>query len=101
MDTENRVVAPLIFHRQHTFCAKRNEGKIAPTDLGKLFAHANNAFHPVEQGIWISSLGSNVDLLKAVRPVCYDSLGRFRMRCKASIWFRRPLHRRSRTIALR
>src|SRR5262245_57305512 len=60
MDKQHRVVAPVVPHHQERGVAHRNDREIAPPDLWHLFAHANNAFGPIQQRLWIAALNGSV-----------------------------------------
>jgi hypothetical protein len=38
------------------------EGKISPADLGNFFAHANDAFHAVQKGVGVATLGCDINM---------------------------------------
>src|SRR6185437_7607075 len=69
MQEEHGIVAPLILHGQYAGSPEQNEGEVPPSDFGNLFAHANNALHPIEERVRISALCGDIDLLKAIGAV--------------------------------
>src|ERR1700744_631212 len=67
--TEYGVIAPGVLHYQDIRGACRDKREVAPANLGDLFAHTNNTFHPVEKRVRVPALVCDIDMLKAVRAV--------------------------------
>src|SRR5579871_4004740 len=61
------VVAPAIQHGEHVLTAGRQKAEVPPANLGYLFAHPDDAFHPVQNRVGITPLIGNIDVLKSVR----------------------------------
>ena len=66
VDQHNGVVSPFVSDRKN-FGFRSEHGEITPADFRNLFAHANNALHPVQQRIRISPLVCDIYVLKTIR----------------------------------
>src|SRR6185503_19747657 len=72
----------------------------APADLRHFLAHADDALHPIEQGVWVAPLFGGVHMLEPIRPTAYDRKCRVITLREAAVRLVRPLHRRTRAGAL-
>jgi len=86
------VIAPLVAHRKHLRGLHAEEFEISPADLRHFLAHADHAFHPVEQRIRIAALSGDIQVLKSIPPTADDWHSGFRAFCEAALRFCRPLH---------
>src|SRR5205807_98066 len=49
VDKQDPIVSPVVTHDQDRGILAADDGEIAPADFGHLFAHADDAFGPVQQ----------------------------------------------------
>src|SRR5215213_4198404 len=63
---EQRVIAPVVLHREDVGRVGLDDCPIPPADLGAFLAHPDLPLDPVEQRVWIAPLGFDVDALVAV-----------------------------------
>src|ERR1700722_2937619 len=61
---DNRIISPVISKRQHRPRLNVQSVKCPKADFGHLLAHSDHSLGPVEEGIRVSSLLSNIDMLK-------------------------------------
>ena len=64
MHEQDRIVPPIVAHRQHGWFSRRNHTEVAPADFRHFLAHADDALGPVQQGVRIAPLLRHVDMLK-------------------------------------
>src|ERR1700738_1844976 len=103
VDADDGVVAPLIAHDhdQGKLCggAGMEECEVAPADLGNLLAHADNALHPVEEGVGIAALRGDIDVREAIGSFADDGEDGLVALGEAALRFGGPLHGSTRAVA--
>jgi hypothetical protein len=96
-----RVVPPVVTKNEDGRIGTADHRELAPTHFQNLLAHADDPLGPVEERIRMAPLDRGINVLEAVGPARDHRQPRPVALGEAAVRFIRPLHGRSRAVALR